>query len=72
MLENSDIRATAKEKGVRLWEIAEALKISDPTMTRKLRRELPQTEKPAIFSIIDEIATAKENAAHSATNTTNG
>ena len=39
MLENQDIRNTAKEKGVNLWEIAEYLKISDPTMTRRLRRE---------------------------------
>lgn len=63
MLANTDIRTTAKEKGVRLWEIAEFLKISDPTMTRKLRKELPDKEKQAIFKIIDEIAAEKENAA---------
>ena len=45
MLANTDIRETAKEKGVRLWEIAEFLRISDPTMTRKLRRELSETER---------------------------
>ena len=28
MLANSDIRSTAKTKGVRLWEIAEFLKVS--------------------------------------------
>lgn len=72
MLANTDIRTTAKEKGVRIWEVAEIMKISDPTMTRKLRKELPDTEKQRIFTIIDEIAAEKENAAHSATNTVNG
>jgi len=72
MLANTDIRTVSKEKNVRLWEIAEYLKISDPTMTRKLRRELPDTEKQRIFAIIDEIAAQKENAAQSTTNTLNG
>ena len=59
MLENQDIRNTAKEKGVNLWEIAEYLKISDPTMTRRLRRELPQSKKNRILEIIDTIAQQK-------------
>ena len=59
MLENQDIRNTAKEKGVNLWEIAEYLKISDPTMTRRLRRELPQSKKNRILEIIDTIAQRK-------------
>ena len=59
MLENQDIRNTAKEKGVNLWEIAEYLKISDPTMTRRLRRELPQSKKNHILEIIDTIAQQK-------------
>ncbi|MGN0502661.1 MAG: hypothetical protein ACI4HN_07020 [Ruminococcus sp.] len=61
MLANTDIRATAKDKGVRLWEIAEYLKVSDPTMTRKLRRELSANEKKRMFTIIDEIASAKQS-----------
>ena len=59
MLANSDIRSTAKTKGVRLWEIAEFLNVSDPTMTRMLRRELPNEEKQRFFSIIDEIASKR-------------
>lgn len=47
MLAKTDIRTTAKEKKVRFWEVAEYLKISEPTMTRKLRRELPDSEKQA-------------------------
>lgn len=59
MLANADIRSTAKTKGVRLWEIAEFLKVSDPTMTRMLRRELPNEEKQRFLSIIEEIASAR-------------
>ena len=60
MLANTDVRTTAKEKGVRLWEVAECLRISDPTMTRKLRRELPDSEKQEIYKIIDELAAEKQ------------
>lgn len=60
MLANTDIRATAKEKKVRFWEVAEYLKISEPTMTRKLRKELPEAEKQEIFKIIDELAAEKQ------------
>lgn len=59
MLANADIRAKAKGAGVRMWELADHLKISEPTVTRKLRHELPQAEKDRIFSIIEEIAKEK-------------
>ena len=60
MLKNQEIRNIAKMKGVYLWEIAERLNMSEPSMTRKLRRELPADEKQHIFSLIDEIAAAKQ------------
>lgn len=56
MTKNKDLREYAKNKGVKLWEVADKLGISEPTMTRKLRRELPAEEKEKIISIIDEIA----------------
>ena len=58
---NQDIRQYAKKAGVRLWEVAEFLGISDPTMKRKLRNELPETEKAKLFEIIDKLA-KKETA----------
>lgn len=72
MLANTKIRTTAKEKGIRLWEVANALGISEPTMTRKLRTELPLNEQQNILGIIDELAEEKENAACGTGNTTNG
>ena len=62
-MSNLDVRTIAKENGVRLWEIADKLGISEPTITRKLRRELPADEKQKILAIIDEIAAAKQKTA---------
>ncbi len=56
---NNEIRLEAKRKKVTLWQVADRLGISEPTMTRKLRKELDGAEKARILSIIDEIASEK-------------
>lgn len=61
MLQNSEIRSAAKAAGVMLWQLADALQISEPTMTRRLRRELPEHEKRKLLQIIEHLQ--KENAA---------
>lgn len=53
---NLELRRTAKANGVSLWQIAEKLGISEPTMTRRLRFELPKEEKNKIIGIINELA----------------
>ncbi len=53
---NQDIRRTAAGAGVKLWQIAEALGIADCSLSRKLRRELPQEEKERIFEIIKNLS----------------
>lgn len=60
-MNNQEIRKTAREKNVNLWEIADELKISEPTMTRKLRHELHEAEKAKILTLIDEIAERRKN-----------
>lgn len=72
MTANNEIKSKAKEKSVCLWEIADKIGLVDSSFSRKLRKELPTAEKQEIFKIIDDIAAEKENAARSATNTTNG
>ncbi len=53
---NERIRAAAKEKGVKLWQIADALGVNDGNFSRKLRHELPPDETAKILALIDEIA----------------
>lgn len=53
---NQDLRAYAKEKGVKLWQVAKAMGISEPTMTRKLRSELPEQDKQTFRRIINELS----------------
>lgn len=52
---NSEIRRKAKENGVHLWRIADALGITDGNFSRKLRKELAEAEKEQIFKIIDDL-----------------
>ena len=64
MQANMEIRTMAKESGVKLWEVAEAIGITDGMLSRKLRRELPQVERRKILSIVADIAKRKEEAAN--------
>lgn len=53
---NQDIKNYAKAKGVRLWQIAEVSHINDGNFSRKLIKELPETQKEEIVRIIDELS----------------
>ena len=55
-MNNQEIRQHAREQGVKLWQVAKALGISEPTMTRRLRSELPAEEKGRFLDTIDRIA----------------
>ena len=57
---NQDIRAAAKNHGIKLWQIADRYGITDGNFSRLLRKELPPEKKERIFAIIEEIQT--ENA----------
>lgn len=52
-MKNKDIRLKAERAGVKLWQIAEMLGITDSTFSRKLRKELSAEEKEKIFCIIE-------------------
>lgn len=53
---NRDIRSLAAASGVYLYEIADALGIAEGSLSRKLRRELPDDEKTKIFGVIQRIS----------------
>lgn len=59
-VKNQDIRDAAKKSGIKLWQIAEKLGIWDATLSKKLRKELPQEEKEKIFGIISELSKEAE------------
>lgn len=54
-MSNIDVRTAAKNAGVFLYQVAAAMGISEPTMTRKLRFELSDQEKKPIFEAIESI-----------------
>lgn len=60
MQKNLDIRQEAKDAGVFLWEIADALGICDTHLSRKLRHEMPEAEKLKVKSAIYKIAEQHE------------
>lgn len=53
---NIEIRSLAKRKHVYLWEVARQYGLNDGNFSRKLRKELPESEKNYICAIIEHIA----------------
>ncbi|WP_432352630.1 hypothetical protein [Anaerotruncus rubiinfantis] len=52
---NQDIRFEAAGAGVKLWQIADKLGITDSSFSRKLRKEFGTEEKEHIRQIIAEL-----------------
>lgn len=55
-MNNKDIREAIQRAGIRYWQVANELQITDGNFSRKLRKELPAEEKAEIFSIIERLA----------------
>lgn len=53
---NREIKLAAAGAGVKLWQVAEAMGIADCSLSRKLRKELPDEEKMRIMTIITELS----------------
>lgn len=49
---NLDVRECAKKAGIYLWQIAAAIGVSEPTFNRRMRVEMPETEKEQIKKVI--------------------
>lgn len=54
-LANMDIRNKLKEYGIPQWMLADHLGISEFTLIRRLRYELPEETKNDLFEKIEEI-----------------
>ncbi len=55
-MRNLDIRAEVKAAGIKLWQIAEQLGMSDSSFSRCLRHELPDLKKAEIRKIIQDLS----------------
>lgn len=59
-MHNQDIKLLAAGNGIRLWQVAQKLGITDSYFSRKLRKELPEKEKAKIRAIITELSNQQE------------
>lgn len=53
---NRQIKITLAVNSVRQWELAKILNISEVTLIRRLRNELPQEEQNRLCKLIEEYA----------------
>ena len=51
-MNNSKIREELRKTGVKYWELARLMRISDGTLCRRLRDELPEEEQDRIIDLI--------------------
>lgn len=55
-MSNVQIKSYAMLRGVKLYQIAEKLRISEATMTRMLRKALSPAKEQEIVQIIDQLS----------------
>lgn len=53
---NKEVRRAARIANVPIWKVAYALGISEPTIFRWLRTELPEEKKSAMMAAIDKLS----------------
>lgn len=59
-MRNLDIREEIKAAGLFFWQVADGLHTTDSSFSRKLRHELPDSEKAKIRQIIAELTANRE------------
>ncbi len=59
MQTNSEVRSKMREKRIPAWMIADAEHVHENTVLRRLRHELPDSEKARILALIDDLAKEK-------------
>lgn len=60
MKANMKIREKARNSGVRLWQIADALGVQESMFSKKLRKEFSEIEQEKVLMIIDRLAQEKQ------------
>lgn len=59
-MENIEIRIACMVAGIKQWQLAKILGLSETHLSRKLRRELPPEEKERVLAAIEKLS--KEGA----------
>lgn len=60
MFKNREIHEAFLKTNIKKWEVAEMLGIADTTFSKKLRRELSETEKNQILDIIKDLGSKEK------------
>ena len=60
---NEIIRTELKEKGVRQWELAAAIGVSEQTMVRRMRFEMSDEVQLHLLEVIETVAVEKHKVA---------
>ncbi|MBQ9622111.1 MAG: hypothetical protein IJR39_02070 [Treponema sp.] len=60
---NEVIRETLKEFKVRQWELAAAIGVSEQTMVRRMRFEIPDEVQLHLLEVIEKVAAKKREGA---------
>ena len=55
MKANKEIRRAMGAKGLKQYQVADALGMLDGNFSRKLRKELPEKEKERILTVIENL-----------------
>ena len=55
MIANCELRKYATNNGVKHWQIAERLGMSESVFCRKMRHEMKDDEKIAVYEAIDQV-----------------
>lgn len=63
MKANQDIRAALKQAGVFQWQLGVKWGCNEQSVVRRLRIELPDSEKKKVFQMIDQIKAEQEASA---------
>jgi len=59
-MRNKEIHEAFLKSGVKKWVVAERLGISDVTFSKRLRKELSQSDKGKILKTIEDLKTESE------------
>ena len=60
---NEIIRTELKEKGVKQWELAAAIGVSEQTMVRRMRFEMSDEVQLHLLEVIEKVAAKKREVA---------